>query len=197
MVQLINRKNFLLTEIFFLWQIIVSFDRNLLLVTGHFVQWQEILSCDSIFRLWKEIFSYGLQFCLLRWKFFLWQEMSSCDRKFLPVKGNFPLTENVVHWMERSYFNRKFLPGTGNFFLWQEKSSCDREFLLVTGYFSLRQKISSCGTKLFAKYFFPGQDISGIFHPSNINSQQKCMIFVQNFAWGFKASSQDSLHPGR
>ena len=123
---------------------------------------------------------------------FLWQEISSSDRK------NFPMTENFVQWRERSSFNRRILPVTRNFFLWQEIASCDRKFLAVTGYFLLwqeisschrkfllvtgnsflSQEISSCGMKFLIQNFSPGQDISGMFHPSDIKSQKKCVIFV-------------------
>ena len=72
---------------------------------------------------------------------------------------------------------RKFLPVAGKFLLWQQIYSCGRIFFPVTGKSSMRQEISSCGTKFLTKNFFPGQDISGIFHPSDIKLQQKCMIF--------------------
>ena len=84
---------------------------------------------------------------------------------------------------------------------------CDRKFLPVTGNFFLRQEISSCGTKFLTQNFFPTQDISAIFHPYDIKSRLKCVIFgyisksrqkyvnfAQNFAWEFKASQQDSCH---
>ena len=149
---------------------------------------------------------------------FLWQDISSCDKKFLHLTKNFfqwknfffTVTENFVQWRERISFNRKFLL----FFLWQGISSCDRKFIPVTRHFFLWQKISSCDSRFLKKYLainiFPGQDISGIFYSSDIKpwqkwvifgyiskSQQKCMIFGQNFAWGFKASFQDSWHLGR
>ena len=120
------------------------------------------------------------------------------------------MTENFVQWRKSSSFNRKFIPVRGNFSLWQDISSCDKKFLPVTGNFSLRQEMSSYGMKFLTQNFFPGQDISGIFHPSDIKtwqkcvifgyitkSRQKCMLFVQNFAWEFKAFCQDSWHLGR
>ena len=136
---------------------------------------------------------------------FLWQEISSCDRKFLPVTGNF------VQWQERSSCNRKFLNVTrnfflsvsvrGNFFHWQNISSYDRKFLYVTGNFFMSQEISSWNRKSL---------LVATFHPSDIKSRQKCVIFghisksrqkcvifAQNFAWDFKASWQDSCHLAR
>ena len=41
----------------------------------------------------------------------------------------------------------------------------------------MRQETSSCGTQSLTKYFRLGQDISEIFHPSDIKLQQKCVIF--------------------
>ena len=138
--------------------------------------------------------------------------MTSCDRKFLPLTGNF------VHWRERSSFNRKFLPVTGNFFLRQEISSCDRKFLPVTGNFFLLQEIyletgnflpwqeiSTCDMKFLTQSFFQGQDISDIFHPSDIKSQQKRGISgyiskhplrVQSFLPRFLGPWLLKSHPG-
>ena len=118
------------------------------------------------------------------WDFFLWLEISSCDRTFLPV--------------------------TEHFFLSQEIYSCDGKFLPVTRNLFLRQEISSCGTKFLTQNLFLMQDISEIFHLSDVKSRQKCVIFghisklrqkcvifAQNFASELKASWQDSCHLAR
>ena len=88
-------------------------------VTGNFVLWQEILSCDrkfvlvkGNFFLWLEILSFTMKIKSVTGNFFLWQEISSCDRKF------FPMTENFLLWHKVSY--PKFLPGTG--YVWNISS---------------------------------------------------------------------------
>ena len=80
-------------------------------------------------------------------------------------------------------------------------STCDRKFLTVTGNESLGKEISSCHMKFLpeTEKFFLGQEISAIFHCFDIRlpqkytifwhiskSQQKCVIFLQNFAWEFR-----------
>ena len=121
----------------------------------------------------------------MAWNFVFWDEISFCDRKCLPVTGHFFLwqdissvTGNFFLWQEISSCDRKFLPLTGNFYQWQEISTTDRKFLTVTGYFFLSQDISSCGMKFITQNFLPGQNISGIFLPSDIKSQQKHVIFA-------------------
>ena len=47
----------------------------------------------------------------------------------------------------------------------------------MTGNLFLQQEISSSGAKFLTQNFFPGQDISGIFHPSDSILHQKCVIF--------------------
>ena len=120
-----------------------SFDesRKLLPVTGNFVLWQELSSCDS-------------KFLPVTGHFFLWQEMSSSERKDFPVTGNF------YPWQKMLSSEGKDHPSTGSFFLWQGISSCDRKFLSLAGNFFLSQKISSCHRKFLPKagYFFLWQE---------------------------------------
>ena len=66
--------------------------------------------------------------------------------------------------------DRKLCPLTENFVVWQEISSFNMKFLHVA---QSSLNIFFC----FAGSFFCWQEISAIFHPSDIKSWQKCVIF--------------------
>ena len=175
-------------------------NRKLLPVTGNLSHDRKVLLVKGNFFLWFEILSFEMKILFVTRNVFLWQEIFSCDRDFLPVTGN-----------------KKFSSVKGKIILQQKVSSCDRKFSSVTEHFFLSQEMSPWDRKFLPvtqsflhQNFYPGQDISGIFQPSDIKSWQKCLIFgyisklwqkcllfVQNFAREYKTSCQDSWYLGR
>ena len=84
----------------------ILLDRKFLLVTETFYQWQG---------------SYILQNKMCNYA----DRNTSCDNKFLPLAGNFFLSQ------EMPSYTSIFLPVTSNFVLWQENSSYDIKLLPV------------------------------------------------------------------
>ena len=89
---------------------------KILPVTGNFLLWQDIASCDrkcfpvtgNFVLLWEQTSSYVRKFLPVTEIFFLWQEISSKDRKFLPE------AQKLLHTI--SFWGRNIILVAGTFF---------------------------------------------------------------------------------